>query len=304
MDIVVVGSVAYDSVTTPFGKADRVLGGAASYFSTAASYFAPVKMVAVVGQDFDQEHIRFFNSRGIDTTGLEVAEGKTFFWEGQYEQALNKAITKTTDLNVFADFKPKIPEAYRDAEAVFLGNIDPDLQYEVTQQVAHPSFVAADTMNYWIEKKRDSLLRLLKVVDILLINDTEAKMLSGEVNLVRAAAAIHQLGPRILVIKLGEYGALMFNESGIFFAPAYPLDRLADPTGCGDTFAGGFVGYLAKTGDLSAKNLRRAVIVGSALASFTIRQFSLDRLKTLTMGEIRIRYEGFQRLVQVENFVD
>ena len=298
MDIVVVGSVAYDSVKTPFGQAERVLGGAASYFSTAASFFSPVKMVAVVGEDFEQAHIDFFNSRGIDTSGLVRKEGKTFFWEGEYGLALNDAQTKDTQLNVFADFRPVLPESYRNAEVVFLANIDPDLQYEVTRQVRKPAFVAADTMNYWIQGKRESLLRTLQLVDILLINNSEAKMLAEETNLVRAAEAIRKLGPQILVIKLGEFGAMLFDDSGIFFAPAYPLDRVFDPTGCGDTFAGGFTGYLAQTGNLEPENLRKAVVIGSVLASFNVRQFSLDRMRTLTMGEIRNRYEGFQRLVR------
>lgn len=297
MDIVVVGSVAYDSVKTPFGKAERILGGSASYFSTAASFFSPVKIVAVVGEDFEQKHIDFFHSRNIDTAGLVVKPGKTFFWEGEYGQTLNEAKTKQTQLNVFADFTPELPESYKNAKVVFLANIGPELQHLVTEQVQAPSFVAADTMNYWIEGNRDSLLKVLAGIDILLINDSEAKMLAQEDSLVRAAGAVRGMGPRILVIKQGEYGAMLFDDTGIFSAPAFPLDQVFDPTGCGDTFAGGFLGYLAKTGDLKNENLRRAMIVGSVLASFNVEKFSLDRMRDLTMDEIRERYGSFTRLV-------
>ena len=297
MDIVVVGSVAYDSVKTPFGNVDRALGGSASYFSTAASFFTQVKMVAVVGEDFEQEHIDFFKSRGIDTQGLVVKKGRSFFWEGEYGCALNEAITKQTQLNVFADFAPELPEAYREAKVVFLANIDPDLQCEVTRQVMNPSFVAADTMNFWIEGKPESLKRMLGKADILLINETEARMLADQPNLVAAAKTIRSMGPEILVIKQGEYGALLFDGTGVFSAPAYPLEEVFDPTGCGDTFAGGFMGYIAKTGDLKNENLRRAVIMGSVLASFNAESFSLDRQRSLTMEEIQQRYAEFGRLV-------
>lgn len=298
MDIVVVGSVAYDSVKTPFGEAERILGGSASYFSTAASFFSPVKIVAVVGEDFEKKHIDFFHSRNIDTDGLIAKPGKTFFWEGEYGHALNEAKTKQTQLNVFADFAPELPESYKNAKVVFLANIDPELQNHVTRQVDSPSFIAADTMNFWIQGSKDSLLKVLKKIDILLINDAEVKMLAKEDNLVRAALAIRGLGPRILVIKQGEYGALLFDDTGVFSAPAFPLDQVFDPTGCGDTFAGGFIGYLAKTGDLGNENLRRAMIVGSVLASFNVEKFSLDRMRDLTMDEIRERYESFTRLVK------
>lgn len=302
MDIVVTGSVAYDSVKTPFGKADRILGGSASYFSTAASFFTGVKIVAVVGEDFEKKHIDFFNSRQIDTEGLSVVPGKTFFWEGEYGHALNEAITKDTQLNVFADFDPVLPESYKNAEVVFLANIDPELQLSVTRQVKKPAFVAADTMNFWIEGKRKELIRTLKHVDILLINDSEARMLSDQTNLVKAARMIIELGPKILVIKQGEYGALLFDESGTFSAPALPLENIFDPTGCGDTFAGGFIGYLAKTGDLTNANLRKAVIVGSVLASFNVESFSLDRMRNLEIEEVEKRYNQFQDLAHFENY--
>jgi sugar/nucleoside kinase (ribokinase family) len=299
MDIVVVGSVAYDSVTTPFGKAERALGGSASYFSTAANYFAPVKLVAVVGEDFEKEHLEYFRNRGIDTSGLEQKPGKTFFWEGEYGEALNEAKTHRTDLNVFADFTPVLPDSYRGAGALFLGNIDPALQREVMKQVDKPAFIAADTMNYWISGSRESLLETLKSVDILLINDSEAKMLAGQTNLVKAAKTIGSMGPKILVIKLGEFGAMLFEPGGaIFSAPALPLEELADPTGCGDTFAGGFVGYLAKCGSLDSDSLRKAVIYGSTLASFNVESFSLDRLASLTESDIAARYQQFVELVR------
>jgi sugar/nucleoside kinase (ribokinase family) len=301
MEIVVVGSVAYDSVKTPFGKRDRILGGSASYFSTAASFFSPVNMVAVVGEDFEKEHIDFFNSRNIDTSGLVTTQGRTFFWEGEYGDALNEAVTKDTQLNVFADFSPDLPESYRKADVVFLGNIDPGLQLEVIRQVEKPAFIAADTMNYWIKDYRESLLRTIREVDILLINDSEAKMLAKETNLVLAAEKIREMGPKILVIKQGEYGALLFEESGIFSAPAFPLRVVKDPTGCGDTFAGGFIGYLGQTGDLAPANLRKAVIVGSVLAGFNAEDFSLDRMRTLTMDDIKERYGAFQRLAAFED---
>ncbi len=302
MDIVVTGSVAYDSVKTPFGKADKALGGSASYFSVAASFFTKVKIVAVVGEDFEKEHIEFFKSRDIDTEGLSVVPGKTFFWEGEYGDALNEAITKDTQLNAFADFNPILPQSYKDAKVVFLANIDPKLQQSVTTQVKKPFFVAADTMNFWIEGKREELIETLKLVNILLINDSEAKMLAKENNLVKAAMKIRELGPEILVIKQGEYGALLFDQHGIFSAPAMPLVNVFDPTGCGDTFAGGFIGYLAKTGDLSNGNLRKGVILGSVLASFNVEKFSLDRMRRLTMDEIIKRYGKFRDLVTFDEY--
>jgi sugar/nucleoside kinase (ribokinase family) len=301
MPILVVGSVAYDTVETPFGRAEQVLGGSASFFSVAASFFAPVNLVAVVGEDFGEEQLAAFRDRPIDLEGLERTEGKTFHWQGKYSLDLNSRDTIRTDLNVFEFFKPKIPASYRTSEAVFLGNIDPVLQREVLDQVVGPKLVACDTMNFWIDGKPRELRALLRDVQVLLINDAEARDLSGEWNLVKAARAIREMGPRTLVVKKGEHGVLMFTGEGSFAAPAYPLEEVFDPTGAGDTFAGGFLGYLARTGEVGDPALRRAVIVGSALASFCCEAFSLDRLLTLTREEIEERYGLFQRLTRFES---
>jgi len=301
MPILVVGSVAYDTVETPFGRAEQVLGGSASFFSVAASFFAPVNLVAVVGEDFGEEQLAAFRDRPIDLEGLERTEGKTFHWQGKYSLDLNSRDTIRTDLNVFEFFKPKIPASYRTSEAVFLGNIDPVLQREVLDQVEGPRLVACDTMNFWIDGKPKELRELLRDVQVLLINDAEARDLSGEWNLVKAARAIREMGPRILVVKKGEHGVLMFTGEGSFAAPAYPLEEVFDPTGAGDTFAGGFLGYLASTGEVGDPALRRAVIVGSTLASFCCEAFSLDRLLTLTREEIEERYGLFQRLTRFES---
>jgi len=301
MSILVVGSVAYDTVETPFGRAERVLGGSASFFSVAASFFVPVKLVAVVGEDFGEEQLAAFRDRPIDLEGLERMEGKTFHWQGKYSLDLNSRDTICTDLNVFEFFKPKIPTSYRTSEAVFLGNIDPVLQREVLVQVERPRLVACDTMNFWIDGKPKELRETLRDVQVLLINDAEARELSGEWNLVKAARVIHEMGPRTLVVKKGEHGVLMFTERGSFAAPAYPLEEVFDPTGAGDTFAGGFLGHLASTGEHSDAALRRAVIAGSALASFCCEAFSLDRLLTLTREEIDERYRLFQDLTRFDS---
>jgi sugar/nucleoside kinase (ribokinase family) len=282
MSILVVGSVAYDTVETPFGRAERVLGGSASFFSVAASFFAPVNLVGVVGEDFGEQQLRAFRERPIDLEGLERMEGKTFHWQGKYSLDLNSRDTVCTDLNVFEFFRPKIPAPYRGSEVVFLGNIDPVLQREVLDQVQAPRLVACDTMNFWIRGKRQELLDTLRKVQILLVNDAEARELSGEWNLVKAARAIRAMGPRIVVLKKGEHGALMFTDGGAFVAPAFPLETVLDPTGAGDTFAGGFLGHLASAGEPSEAALRRAVIMGSTLASFCVEGFSLDRLLALT----------------------
>jgi sugar/nucleoside kinase (ribokinase family) len=290
MSIVVVGSVAFDSVKTPFGEAEDVLGGSATYFSTSASYFTDVSLVAVVGEDFPKKHIDFLKIKGIDTRGLEISKGKTFRWKGEYSYELNEAQTLDTELNVFQEFKPNLPEEYRDSDIVFLANIDPDLQRDVLKQVNKPKLIAADTMNFWIEGKKDSLIETLKLVDVLLINDGEARQLSGEPNLVKAARIIMGFGPKTLVIKRGEYGVLMFTGSSIFSAPAYPLENVFDPTGAGDTFAGGFVGYLANTMDLSESAMRRAIIMGSVMASYNVEDFSL-----------KTRYKEFKHLSHFED---
>jgi sugar/nucleoside kinase (ribokinase family) len=301
MSILVVGSVAYDTVETPFGKAERVLGGSASFFSVAASFFTPVNLVGVVGSDFGPAQLEAFQGRDIDTRGLERMEGQTFHWQGKYSYDLNARDTICTDLNVFEFFKPKIPAAYRSSEYVFLGNIDPVLQRDVLDQVDKPRIVACDTMNFWIEGKLEELKKTLGRVDILLINDAEARELSGEWNIVKAARAIRAMGPRTLVIKKGEHGVLMFSDEGSFAAPAYPLEKVFDPTGAGDTFAGGFMGYLAAAGeDAGDAALRRAVIMGSTLASFTVEAFSLDRLVGLRRAEIDERYRLFRQLTQFE----
>jgi sugar/nucleoside kinase (ribokinase family) len=301
MSILVVGSVAYDTVETPLGRAERVLGGSASFFSVAAAFFTPVNLVGVVGQDFGEAQLAAFRGRPIDLTGLERMEGKTFHWQGKYSQDLNSRDTICTELNVFEFFEPKIPAGYRGSELVFLGNIDPGLQRRVLEQVDRPRVVACDTMNFWIKGKPRELRETLAKVQVLLINDQEARELSGEWNLVRAARAIRAMGPHTLVVKKGEHGVLMFGEEGSFAAPALPLETVVDPTGAGDTFAGGFLGYLASAPDLGDAPLRRAVVMGSTLASFCVEAFSLDRLLTLTRPEIDARYAVFERLTRFES---
>ena len=300
MSILVVGSVAYDTVETPFGKAERVLGGSASFFSVAASFFTPVRLVAVVGEDFGEAQLSAFRGRQIDLDGLERTAGKTFHWQGKYSYDLNHRDTVCTDLNVFEFFKPRLPQSYRDVEHVFLGNIDPELQLDVLQQVERPRLVACDTMNFWIDGKLEALRRTLARVDVLLVNDAEARELSGEWNIVKAARAIRAMGPRTLVVKKGEHGVLMFSDAGSFAAPAYPLEDVFDPTGAGDTFAGGFMGYLAGAADGGEATLRRAIIMGSTLASFCVEAFSLDRLLRLTRPEIDERFRLFKKLTHFE----
>ncbi len=296
MSLLVVGSVALDSLETPSGRRDDVLGGSASYISTCASFFQPARVVAVVGEDFPAEHVQFLASRGSDLAGLVRRPGRTFRWKGRYEADLNTAHTLETQLNVFAEFRPELPEAYCDSEYVFLGNIDPDLQRRVLEQVRRPRFVGCDTMNYWISSKRESLLRTLQRVDMLFVNDAEVRQLAGEQNVVKAARAVLRMGPRALVVKRGEHGALLFSADGPFASAAVPLEAVVDPTGAGDSFAGGFMGYLARGRSEEPAALRRAIVVGSVLASFAVEQFSLDRLRTLTAGEIRTRYESVRRL--------
>jgi len=300
MSILVVGSVAYDTVESPFGRAERVLGGSASFFAVAAAFFCPVNLVGVVGDDFGEEQLAAFKGRSIDLAGLERMAGQTFHWQGKYSYDLNSRETVCTDLNVFEFFKPRIPEPYRASRHVFLGNIDPVLQLDVLDQVERPRIVACDTMNFWISGKPEELRRTLKRVDVLLINDAEARQLSGEWNVVKAARAIRAMGPRTLVVKKGEHGVLMFSEEGSFAAPAYPLESVFDPTGAGDTFAGGFLGYLAAAPHHDESVLRRAVIMGSTLASFCVEAFSLDRLLTLQRGEIDDRFRLFKRLTTFE----
>ena len=296
MSILVVGSLAFDTIETPFGKVDKALGGSAVYFSVAASFFTEVFLVGVVGKDFSEKHVTILRERGIDLRGLKQENGATFHWEGNYGYDLNEARTLETRLNVFEQFSPDIPEAYRDLEYVFLANIDPELQLRVLRQVHKPKVVALDTMNYWIENKLDALKETIKLVDILIINEAEARELAKEYNLVKAARSILNFGPRSLIIKQGTYGALLFTDSSVFSAPAYPLEITLDPTGAGDSFAGGFMGYLAKCKNLHDGGIRQAIIFGSVMASFCVEQFSVERLRLLTEEEISGRFSEFLNL--------
>jgi sugar/nucleoside kinase (ribokinase family) len=286
MSIVVVGSVAYDTIETQHGRADDVLGGSTCYFAVAARFFSPVSIVGVVGTDFRPEDMRLFTERGIDVRGLEQREGLTMRWNGRYHEDMNKRDTLDLALNVFADFAPELLPDQRRADYVFLGNIAPELQSRVLSQIQSPKVVAADTMNYWIENERPALMRLLGRVNILTVNDDEARMLSGEHNLVRAGRAILKMGPDTLLVKRGEYGVLQFSSGSMFAVPAYPLEEVIDPTGAGDTFAGGFMGFLARHGRVNEPILRTAVVYGSVLASFVVERFSLQRLVALTWEEI------------------
>jgi sugar/nucleoside kinase (ribokinase family) len=303
VSLLVVGSIAFDSVKTPFGAADEVLGGSATYFSTAASYFTSVQLVAVVGDDFPEKHVNFLKSRKIDVSGLQKSKGQTFRWKGEYGFDLNEARTLDTQLNVFETFKPKIPDAYRSSEVVFLANIDPVLQREVLHQIDKPKLVACDTMNFWIGGKRDELIKTLAEVDILLINEAEARELAGEPNLVKAARAVQAMGPKTLIVKRGEYGSVMFNSGGVFSAPAYPLEAVFDPTGAGDSFAGGFMGYLDNVRNFDEASLRQAIIFGSVMASFNVEDFSLNRMKSLDYKEIEGRYREFRKITSFEDIV-
>ncbi len=296
MSLVVVGSVALDSVETPFGRREDALGGSATYFSVSASFFGPVRMVAVVGEDFPEEHLRFLTARGVDLSGLERRAGATFRWKGRYDFDLNQAHTLETRLNVFADFRPELPARFRDSRYVFLGNIDPELQSRVLDQVRAPRLVAADTMNFWIASKREALLATLRRVGMLFVNDAEARQLAGEHGVVKAARAIQAMGPRSVVVKRGEHGALFFSGDHVFAASAYPLPSVFDPTGAGDCFAGGFMGYLARSRGEDASVMRRAMVLGGVLASFAVEEFSLDRLRRLGPQDIRARYAEFRQL--------
>jgi sugar/nucleoside kinase (ribokinase family) len=295
----VVGSVAYDALESPYGKVDRTLGGAATYFAVAAAFFTRVKLVAIVGDDFHPKDEAIFRKRSIDIEGLERTDGKCFFWAGRYSEDLNERITLTTDLNVFAEFKPRLPEKYRNSDYVFLANIAPDLQREVLHQVnGTPKIAAMDTMNYWIERTNSELRETLRHVDILMINDSETRQLSNERNLLRAARRILGMGPSTLVVKRGEYGAMLVDKSGVFSIPAFPLEEPHDPTGAGDSFAGGFMGYLAGVGSKSEAALRRAMVYGSVLGSFAVERFGLERLLFLKKTEIHARARHFAKLTQ------
>ena len=298
MSILVVGSVAIDDIETPFGKADDVLGGSAVYIAVAASYFTtPVRLVGVVGGDYPRHAIDFMNERGIDLEGLEVVtDGKTFRWRGRYHYDLNQRDTLALNLNVFEKFDPKIPESYKKTKYICLGNIDPVLQRRVLEQVIKPKFVVGDTMNFWIETKREELLKVIPMFDAFILNDSEARLLSNDPNLLRAARKIREMGAKTLIIKKGEHGALLFHEDLIFSAPAYPLEDIFDPTGAGDTFAAGFTAWLAKTDDLSHENFKRAVIYGSTMASFCVEKISLDGLRDLSYLQIQDRFRKFKEL--------
>src|SRR5713101_4291130 len=299
MSLLVVGSVAFDALETPFGKVERTVGGAATFFSVAASCFTYVSLVAVVGDDFTAREAAIFRNRRIDISGLERAPGKTFFWAGRYTDNLNDRVTLATELNVFADFAPKLPPSYRDSSYIFLANIDPTLQRSVLSQVRRrPRLVALDTMNYWIERTPAELRKTLRHVQVLMINDSETRQLSSEHNLMRAARHIFKLGPKALVIKRGEYGAMLVRQNRAFSVPAFPLEEVHDPTGAGDTFAGGFMGYLASVRSKSDAELRRAMVYGSVMGSFTVEKFGLDRLRTLKRAEIHARARHFSKMTQ------
>lgn len=296
MGIVVVGTVAFDTVETPFGRGENVLGGSATYFSTSASFFSDISLVAVVGEDFPEEHLQYLRSREIDLQGLQRIPGKTFHWSGKYGYDLNEAQTLDTQLNVLLEFKPELPAAYRNTDVLFLANIDPELQLQVLDQVEKPRLTACDSMNFWISSKPEILKEVMKRMDIVVINEGEARMLTGEANLVKAARQIIALGCKRLVVKRGEYGVLMFTGETVFAAPAWPLEAVFDPTGAGDTFAGGFMGYLANTCDFSEEGMRQALVFGSVMASFNVEDFSLNRMKVLTYPEIEARYRSFKEL--------
>ncbi|MEO1713823.1 MAG: PfkB family carbohydrate kinase [Bacteroidota bacterium] len=303
MSLLTVGTVAFDTIETPLGKADRIVGGAATFISLAASYFTtPIQLVSVIGDDFPKAELEYMESRGITLEGLQIKEGeRSFFWEGRYHENMNARDTLDTQLNVLADFDPVLPESYRQAKYLMLGNLTPSVQQRVLDQLAErPRLVAMDTMNFWMDTALDSLNEVIKQIDVLLINDEEARQLSGEYSLVKASEHILARGPKYLVIKKGEHGALLFHGDQVFFAPALPLAEVFDPTGAGDTFAGGFMGYLTQTGDLSFENMKRAVIFGSAMASFCVEKFGIERLKGLSDIDIKNRVQKFVNLVNFD----
>ena len=292
-DVLVIGTVALDTIETPFGRVDRALGGSATYASFAASFFAKPAVISVIGHDFPEEYKVLLKKKGIDLDGIQVSD-KTFHWEGFYEYDMNEAKTKKTELNSLAGFKINVPEKHRDVKYIFLGNIDPDLQLEALRQLKNPEFVVLDTMNFWISSKKDSLLKAISKANVLLLNDGEARQLFSTASLVKAANDALKLGPGAVIIKKGEHGALLFTKDKHFSAPSYPLESIKDPTGCGDSFGGGFIGHLAKTGNLNESNFRKAIIYGSVLASYNAEDFSLNRLKSVTMDDIEKRYEEFK----------
>ncbi len=301
--LLIVGTVAFDAIETPFGKTDKILGGAATYIGLSASQFGiDSGIISVVGGDFPQEYLNMLNSKHIDTSGIEIKpEGKTFFWSGKYHNDLNTRDTLITDLNVLADFNPVVPDKFTDCDFLMLGNLHPSVQMSVIKQIPkRPKLVVLDTMNFWMDNTLEELLEVIKKIDVITINDEEARQLSGEYSLVKAAEKIHRMGPKYVVIKKGEHGALLFHDGNVFFAPALPLEEVFDPTGAGDTFAGGFVGYLASTYDISFENMKRAIIFGSNLASFCVEKFGTERMENLSQREIQNRLKQFKELTQFE----
>jgi sugar/nucleoside kinase (ribokinase family) len=300
--LVIVGTVAFDAIETPFGKTDKILGGAATFIGlAAANYHVDGALVSVVGGDFPQSYLDLLADKGMDCKGIEVVkDGKTFFWAGKYHNDMNSRDTLVTELNVLADFQPVVPENYRDAEVVLLGNLHPDVQMSVVDQMTAPKLVILDTMNFWMEHTWDALIQVLVKVDVISINDEEARQLSGEYSLVRAAKKIQTMGPKYVIIKKGEHGALLFHKEEVFFAPALPLEEVFDPTGAGDTFAGGFAGYLTQTEDYSFENMKKAIVHGSALASFCVEKFGTERLQTLKRDELYSRLQQFKQLTQFD----
>lgn len=296
MSILAVGTVAFDSIETPFGSAERILGGSASYFALAASFFSAVRIVGVIGQDFPQEYLDLFREKKIDLDGIRKERGDTFHWRGRYHEDINVRDTLELHLNVLAGFVPQLPDGYRETEYVFLGNIDPLMQLEVLNQIRRMRLVVCDTMDHWIRESLDGLRRVLQRVEMLVINDSEARLLSGYNNIVRAARAILKMGPKVVLVKRGEYGVLQFSDSSIFATPAYPLEEVFDPTGAGDSFAGGFLGQLARSGDHSGQGIRRAIVYGSVVASFTVEDFGVRRLASVSLNEIEDRYKAFAQL--------
>lgn len=302
MSILVVGSVAFDSIETPFGKVEKALGGSATYFSVAASFFTPVQIVGIVGEDFTDADMKVFEGRPIDTSGISrVKGGKTFHWSGSYGFDLNVAHTRDTQLNVFADFQPQLPESFREPDVLFLANIAPALQLNVLEQTKRPRLVALDTMNYWITSVPEDLKRIIERVDLMIINEAEVRQFTGDANLIRGARKILDLGPKTLVIKRGEYGVLMIRNDKVFAAPAYPLENVFDPTGAGDSFAGGFLGYLASRPNHDDSELRRAIIYGSVVASFNVESFSLDRLREISRTDIDARFREIKALTHFDD---
>lgn len=296
--ILVVGSVGYDSISTPKGSRERILGGSANYFSMAASHYAQVRVVGVVGDDYQQEHRDWLESRGVDLRGLQQVHGQTFAWSGKYEKDMNEAITLATHLNVFENFHPAIPQEYRDSKVVFLANIDPVLQLQVLEQVKEPRIVAADTMNYWISSKRSDLLKVLERIDLLMINETEIRQLTGSWNTIQAAKEVRKMGPKTIVIKRGEYGFVLFSEDSFFILPAFPVENVVDPTGAGDTFAGGFLGHLAQLNrDCTREDMKMACVHGCLLASFTVQDFGLDGIRQVKPSDLEQRIATYRQVI-------